>query len=250
VTTKTSYQELNVFAFGDGKADNKGPTWNQPFPVEIPPFPSPPQLKSLPSTSVSDRRLAGRSFAHLPPLPPSRTYLKIISSDSKESNDSNSLVKKRKHGNDTTEETPSTALSSQLREKKIIATKNIQKTLTRLDTMLNTSQTTGDQDRRTSDEISQKSSGASSTVYCGPSLPISSSSSHHGAGSNSAAGHMKSSHHIVLDENCELLKGLSKEERLLMGLAVTGPPNASGAGGGDGTAGEPHHHHNDLDDER
>jgi hypothetical protein len=244
VTTKTSYQELNVFAFGDGKADNKGPTWNQPFPVEIPPFPSAPQLKSLSSTSVSDRRLAGNAFSHLPPFPPSRTYSKITSSDSKETNDSSTLGKKRKH------DTEENGTTSQLREKKIIATKNIQKTLTRLDSMLNSPQS-GEQEGPITEEIPRKSSTAPTTVYCGPSLP-SSSTSHGGSGSNPAVSHMNTSHHIVLDENCDLLKSLSKEERLLMGLPITGQSHTGSEGGptAGGGVSEPHYHHNDIDEER
>lgn len=223
MTTKTSFQELNVFAFGT-KGDIKGPTWNQPFPVEIPPFPCVPQSKTLSTTSVSDRRLVGKAFSHLPPFPPSRTYAQLSANDSKDTSDSSSSSKKRKLENETED-----SLSSQIREKKITATKNIQKTLTRLDTMLK-----GDHEGN-SQTISAHTTTNSTTLYCGPPL---SSINTKPTGSNHSTGGA-----IALDENCDFIKGLPKEEKLLMGLSVVGMTSQQNPG-------ETNYHHAEIDDER
>lgn len=231
MTTKTSYQELNAFAFG-AKGDSKGPTWNQPFPVEIPPFPSVPQSKTLSTTSVSDRKLVDKAFSHLPAFPPSRTYDQLSANDSKDSSELSS--KKRKLENETEDS------KSQLREKKIIATKNIQKTLTRLDTMLKSDgsrqPSSGDVLRSTSPHPTNQG-----PLYCGPSL---SSVNQVGSSSHSNGGFINSNHQIVLDENCDFFKGLSKEEKLLMGLSVGGQPQPQQA------SGETQYHHAEIDDER
>lgn len=54
------------------------------------------------------------------------------------------------------------------------------------------------------------------SLYSGPSL---SSLTTDSSGHSKGGGHTNSNQ-IVLDENCDLFKSLSKEERLLMGLPI------------------------------
>lgn len=199
MTTKTSHQELNTFAFG-GKSENKS-TWNQPFPIQIPLFPTPPVANPVPTSFLGERRIPGKSFTHLPSFPPSRTYAKTsISEPAKDSNDISSVSSRKRKIESNTEESSSLS-SAQLREKKITATKNIQKTLTRLDSLLHVPVN----NLVASDDISAPQ--APSSLLCGP--PLNSVSSGYG------------NRGVVLDENCDLFKTMTKEERLLMGLSVS-----------------------------
>jgi hypothetical protein len=189
---------------------------------------------------VSERRIVGRSLSHLPPFPPSRTYSRA---DPKDLNES-STTKKRKLENGSED---NSAASSQLREKKIIATKNIQKTLTRLDSMLTTPDNGHQETARNAPTSSREetapnpNASSQAPLYCGPSLSSLTSSSDANSSAHVKGGGHMNSHQIVLDENCDLLKGLSKEERLLMGLPVTGQGQAAGGGPGGG-GGESNHH--------
>jgi hypothetical protein len=154
-------------------------------------------------------------------------------------------AKKRKLENGSEESGPA---SSQRREKKIVATKNIQKTLTRLDSMLTAPQKVDQEDSRNHSTSSREettahlNSSSQTPLYCGPSL--SSLTSDSSSGHSKGGGHMNN-HQIVLDENCDLFKGLSKEERLLMGLPVTGLQHANGQATGGGPGGGESHHHED-----
>ena len=227
---------MSLFAFG-GKSENKNltATWNQPFPVHIPPFPTPPQSKNSSSTIIttttttptSEKKLPGKTFSHLPPFPPARTYTKIQINDSKPSNETTaaspstvSSSKKRKAENENEENSSSTML----REKKITATKNIQKTLTRLDSLIN-SETTLNTSALHEDSNQSKNNSFSTTssLHQGPPLSILNSTTATTTTSSSASSLInpnRSSGRVVLDENCDFLKGLSKEEKLLMGVSV------------------------------
>lgn len=253
---------MNIFAFG-GKSDNRNSnaTWNQPFPVHIPQFPTAPQSKNITSLTLSsinttsDKRLPGRSFSHLPSFPPSRTYSKIPMNDSKTSNDTTSSASKKRKAENDSEETSSTLL----REKKITSAKNIQKTLTRLDSLTNTSETSFNTSIQEDNHQSKNNSLSTTTIlHQGPSLSIlnstNSSSTTQLSSTGSSLPTNSNSRRVVLDENCDVLKGLSKEERLLMGLPTThhgvdrDESNNPGGNISSSGPGPKQHYHHSLDE--